>query len=312
VLPHDTYGRDLGLFFADRLPFVLGTNIAGTILKIGPSPTITFSIGDHIFGLGNVLAATPEYSGLQQYALLREGVCAKLPEGFDFDEMVTFPVNAGTSFSALFHPLGFEIPPPFAPNPDFNAKSETILVIGGGSNVGKLALQYAKMAGIGQVIAIASASNETELKRLGATHVIDRHLSLGEIKEKISELTREDGLTKIYDCVSWDYTFALSLLSASKPGTLLALHPVEEAEKVAKEKGLNARVQFVLGNSGFMQPLTSTFWEHLPGWVKQGKLEVGPYKVIEGMNLVKIEEGLDSYRDGGKVVPVIVHPWGKQ
>jgi NADPH:quinone reductase len=249
---------------------------------------------------------------LQQYALLREGVCAKVPEGFGFDEVVTFPVNAGTSFSALFHPLGFGIPPPFAPKADFDATSETILVIGGGSNVGKLALQYAKMVGIGQVIAIASASNEAELKRLGATHVIDRHLSPTEITEKIKEVTGEEGVSKIYDCVSWDYTFALSLLSTTKPGIFLALHPVEEAEKIAKETVLDVRVQFVLGNSGFMQPLTATYWEHLPEWVKQGKLEVGQYKVIEGLDLMKIEEGLDSYRDGGKVVPVVVHPWGKE
>jgi len=37
-------------------------------------------------------------------------------------------------------------------------------VIGGGSAVGKLAIQYAKLAGIGTVIAIASVGRIEELK----------------------------------------------------------------------------------------------------------------------------------------------------
>ena len=31
VLPHDTYGRDAGLFISHKLPYILGTNLAGVV-----------------------------------------------------------------------------------------------------------------------------------------------------------------------------------------------------------------------------------------------------------------------------------------
>jgi len=251
-------------------------------------------------------------SGLQQYALLNAEATAKIPDGFTSDDVATFPVNATTSFAALFDGKGFGFPAPFprstAANEGFNAKEKMILVIGGGSSVGKLAIQYAKLAGIGRVIAIASAGRTEELKKLGATHVIDRHASPAEIASQIKEITGEDGVENIYDCVSWDYTMSISLLPATKPSTLLTLHPAEEGQKQAKEMKPNARVQFILGTSDFIQPATKQFWEALPVWVNEGSLAVGKYRVIEGLDLKSIEKGLDSYRDGSAVTPVIVHP----
>lgn len=174
--------------------------------------------------------------------------------------------------------------------------------------MGKMAIQYAKLAGIGQVIAIASAGRTEELKKLGATHVIDRHASAEEIRSQVKEVTGQDGEENIYDCVSWDYTLPISLLSTTKPSVLLTLHPAEEAEKQAKEKRPKARVQFILGTAEFIQPATKKFWEALPVWVKEGALAVGKYRVVEGLDLGRIEGGLDSYRDGRAVTPVVVHP----
>jgi NADPH2:quinone reductase len=77
-------------------------------------------------------------------------------------------------------------------------------VIGGGSSVGKFAIQYAELASIGTVIAIASAARTEELKKLGATHVIDRHTSDEEIQQVVKEITGEEGVENIYDYVSWD------------------------------------------------------------------------------------------------------------
>ncbi|KAH9216792.1 chaperonin 10-like protein [Leptodontidium sp. 2 PMI_412] len=282
LLPHDTYGRDGGLFFGDRLPFVIGTNISGIIESLGPN-TASFQVGDRVFGLGNPASLTPEFSGLQEYALLEAEACAKIPNGFSFDQAATFPVNVITSIGALFHPLGFGFSAPFHESDKTDEKDTSILIIGGGSNVGKY----------------------------GATHVVDRHASEFEIASQIQSIVGEDGLDKIYDCVSWDHTFPIGLLSTKTPGALLVLHPSQEAEKFVKEKGLDVRVQFIVGTSEFLQPLTKQVWECLPGWIEEGKLAVANYKTIEGFNLKVIEEGLDSYRDGKPVTPVVVHPWGE-
>jgi len=57
-----------------------------------------------------------------------------------------------------------------------------------------------------------------------------------------------------------------------------------------------------------MEPLTQTFWEFLPHWIEQGKLAVSKYNVVEGLDLKLIEEGLDLYKDGKPVTPVVVRP----
>jgi NADPH2:quinone reductase len=299
----------MGLFIGEKLPFILGTNIAGTIIKFGPEVT-KYTPGDDVFGLGKPGNPTPDMSGLQEYALLDAESSAKIPVGFSLDEMVTFPVNAVTSYNALFHEKGFGFPAPI------NTKSaplspETIVIIGGGSNVGKFGIQFAKMAGIGKVVTIASAANTDTLKNLGATHVIDRHAAQESIIEQVHAITGKNGATHIYDCVSWEFSVANALLPTSGKGILLVLHPVDDAEAKFKSEGLDCRVTFVVGNSEWMGSLTHKFWEFLPEWIKEKKLEVSRFKVIEGLDLKLIEEGLDSYKDGKPVIPVVVHPQNK-
>lgn len=248
-------------------------------------------------------------TGLQDYAILDVQACAKVPQGKGFDEVVGLPVNATTSFAAFFHPLGFGFPAPFSiASEEGEGKGKSILIIGGGSNVGKMGIQFAKLAGVERVLVIASTENEEVLRDMGATHVLDRHSSAFTLTTQIQDIVGAEGLTMIYDCVSWDYTFALSLLSKDKHGTLLALHPIEGAEEMVREKGWDFRVQFVLGTSAFLQPLTGRMWDALPGWIESGVVRAPEGRIVEGLDLVRIEEALDGYRDGGRVVPVVVHP----
>ena len=84
--------------------------------------------------------------------------------------------------------------------------------------MGKFGVQWAKVAGIGTVIAVASLSHEKELKDMGATHVIDRHSS--SIVQDIQEIAGgKDAVTHIYDCVNW--TVSGSSLHLMKPPSSL-------------------------------------------------------------------------------------------
>lgn len=331
LLPHDTYGRDSGLFIGDKLPFILGTNIAGIVTALpeteSSSSLSKYKLGDVIFGLGSPFHPNPDMSGLQEYALLEIAASAKIPAGFTAEQVVTFPVNAVTSYEALFHPtMGFGFPPllqfPIAStstspsNPpkateDLSSIPQALLIIGGNSSVGRLALQLASLIGIPQILTIASSNPDTitTLKSLGATHIIDRHLPPSAIAKTVHEITGPSGLTHIYDCVSWTYPLALSLLSTTKPSTLLTLHPKEPAEKQLKEEGREGlvTVRFVVGNNRFFEPLTEGFWSTLPELIVAGKLRVGEFRVVEWLDDLKaIEEGLDGYRNGERVVPVVV------
>ncbi|GJC86087.1 dehydrogenase orsE [Colletotrichum liriopes] len=314
LLPHDTYGRDLGLFVADKLPYVLGTNIAGVVEEIG-AKVEDYKIGDRVFGIGNPLFPLPDFSGLQQYALLAPEGYAKIPDTVSFEEASSFPVNAVTSAAALFHPKSLAFAAPFTKTePDIsqdlppNAK-RSLVIIGGGSNVGKLAIQFARLASILKIIVIASAKNEAHLRQLGATHVIDRYLKDEAIAAEVKKILDDDkGPLSVYDCVSWDYSLTVSLVPRMQPSVIACLHPVESCIKLVKLNNLPASVQFIRGTVDFLQPLSAGLWRILPTWIESGQLSIPQFRVVDGFDLKVIEEGLDSYRDGSSVVPLIVRP----
>ncbi|KAI5362894.1 Putative GroES-like superfamily, alcohol dehydrogenase, NAD(P)-binding domain superfamily [Septoria linicola] len=187
LLPHDAYGRDWGLEFGDRLPAVLGSNIAGTIEQTGASVT-GFGAGDVVFGLANIYKPSSDQAGTQEYATLTASAIAKVPTGFTTGQVVTLPVNLFTSFQALFtQKQGFNWPAPWQLRKDFDPATQTIITIGAGSVIGKYAIQPARLANIGQIIAIAGPTNEAELESLGATHIIDRHDSIETITSKYDQ-----------------------------------------------------------------------------------------------------------------------------
>jgi hypothetical protein len=67
----------------------------------------------------------------------------------------------------------------------------------------------------------------------------------------------------------------------------------------------------VVGNSSFLAPLMEGFWKVLPGWIEARKLAVPEYRVVEGLDLPAVEEGLDSYKDGSPVTPFVVRAAGE-
>jgi len=312
LLPHDTYGRDMGLFIGKNLPFILGSNIAGAVQVVGQNVT-KYTIGQHIYGQGRMLDPTPDSAGLQEYALLRPDFSALVPTGFTDDQLVTLPVNATTSFTALFHRDWFGFVPPFAFIDDkykANYDQQALVILGAGSNVGKLAIQLARIRAIGTIIAVASISRTVELKGMGATHVIDRH-SLNIVNEVQAIAGGPDSVTHVYDCVNWTYELAVAMVSKTQPSFIATLHSVENAIKELGKSGKEKCVAKVVSGSknNFEGNLVGDlFWDTLGAWVQEGVLQIPKYRTIQGLDERRINDALDSYRDGGPVLQAIVHP----
>lgn len=116
--------------------------------------------------------------------------------------MASLPTNLVTSLVALFDNSALDIPAPWTPGASgFDYKSTSLLIVGGGSNTGKFAVQLAALAGIGQIIVVAGARNDAELRSFGATHIIDRTASPQEIVAQIRTITRDD-LLYAYDTIN--------------------------------------------------------------------------------------------------------------
>ncbi|MEM7303146.1 MAG: NAD(P)-dependent alcohol dehydrogenase [Pseudomonadota bacterium] len=131
---------------------VLGTDVAGDVVKVGSSTT-TFKVGDAVFGhIGK--------GGHAEFAVAKEK-SAILPK----PEALTYEKAAALPFGALCALVFLR---------DFAKVKEGhhILIIGASGNVGVYAVQIAKALGA-RVTAVASTPNADLVERLGADEFVD-------------------------------------------------------------------------------------------------------------------------------------------
>lgn len=188
---------------------------------------------------------------------------------------------------ALFDVLG--LPSPWVgdkPRPD------DILIVGGGSNCGKFAVQLSKLAKIPNILVVGG--NESLLKRLGATQVFDRHSTEDDLVDKIRKATG-NSLSYVLDAVNLPEGLGLALkaLSDKRPGKAARLLPVGTVEDTRGHELLD-----VLGLFLYRKPLCVSFWERLSGYVEAGAIVPTSYSMTEGLDADAVNAALDAYRDG--------------
>ncbi|KAJ5113217.1 GroES-like protein [Penicillium angulare] len=310
--PHDAKARDHGLFIKDHLPAVLGADVVGIVMSLGPDVT-RFKEGDHIFGQAGLLGANlgghfnfgvPNYDtqGLQEYAILETKYSAKVPLGFTDAQMATVPTNCVPAAVAFFDKTCFGIPAPWdAAASEFDYKGTSLLIIGGGSNTGKFGIQLAALLGIGKIIVVAGLKGAADAKALGATHVIDRTLSATDIAAEVREIVG-DNLIYAFDTINkpGDQYVGVEALSNTETGKLARLIPLGpvDVSRLSSQKPAGFDTLDVLGVSTGSPATTIPLWEHIVGWVEEGKLKPTSFQVIEGLDVDAVNKTLDGYSNG--------------
>lgn len=307
--PHDQKSRDVGLFSKDSVPgAVLANDVVGGIVKVGPAVARDYKIGDRVFAQSNAFAG-PDHGGLQEYALIDAKYSSKVPENLKDDEVNTLPTNLMAGYVAFFTSAGLGLPLPGTDAAkDFNYKSQSILIIGGGSNCGKFGVQLAKWADFGTIVVVAGTKNETQLKQFGATHVVDRHSNdvLGDIKAVVG-----DDLVYAYDAVNIQEGQALGVaaLSNSTKGTLVTLlrPPVDHSKLGEKRAGFE--VKQIIGLAWRHPEMGEIFWNRLVGkLLDTGAIVPLDYQVVEGLDVDKVNAVYDQYAAGRAQSKIHVHP----
>ena len=341
--PHDAKSLSRGLFltppFTEHsvLPAVLGNDVVGRIVSIGdavrtPSP---LSIGDivvtqadlrHNISAGGV---TSPQNGLQEHAVVDPEFTALVPPGLPdgLDAMAAVPTNAIASLFALFAPPmngvgGLDIPAPWMRGVStewkqkvdhFDYAGTTVLVVGGGSNCGRWAVQLLRLAGIGKIVVVGG--DEKELKALGATVVISRHGTESEVLQRAQEATG-DRLLYAFDAVNppSGQLLAARALSKNAHGTLsrLVRNPPLDLKEQVTDKMAGFDVVNVMGGSQLNPEIAVPFWERLEGWMSNGDLKSTPY-VRQSIGADwsdaanKVNNLLNQYDEGAWVVKTHFH-----
>jgi NADPH:quinone reductase-like Zn-dependent oxidoreductase len=137
----------------DKLPFIMGRDVAGSVVEVGQSSS-RFATGDAVIampGLGR--------GGYAEFAVVKVTETAKKPESLDVVEAGAVPLAALTAWQGLF-------------NHGHLKAGQRVLVQGGSGGVGHFAIQFAKAKGA-VAITTASAVHHDFLRRLGADQIVD-------------------------------------------------------------------------------------------------------------------------------------------
>ncbi|KDQ10833.1 hypothetical protein BOTBODRAFT_115316 [Botryobasidium botryosum FD-172 SS1] len=285
-----------------QYPAVLGSDIAGTVEKIGANVT-RFSVGDQVFFQG--WYRDSDQTGFQQYTIVPNDIVSRIPPNISVDQAASIPITLVAAFVGLFHSTGLGIPPPFK-GPTVDGADSTILILGGSSSVGYFAIQLARLAGFKHILTTVSPSNNDYVKSIGATHVFDR--SAPDVAEQIRAAAGVE-LVYIADAISAPETQKLGweLLSDTKPGALVVFRsPVQDDSSPKKPEG--SRWVSVYGSSHVHREISVPLWGAVGKWVEEEKIVPPRVEVIGG--LADIPAGIKRLGDwkvsGEKLV---AHPW---
>lgn len=137
-----------------RLPLVLGHDLAGVIVKVGPRVR-QFKLGDEVCARADDF----RIGTFAEFVPVKEASLALKPKGLTMEEAASIPLVALTAWQALVEKADLQ-------------KGQKVFIQAGSGGVGSIAIQLAKHLGA-TVATTTSTSNVALVKSLGADLVID-------------------------------------------------------------------------------------------------------------------------------------------
>ena len=170
-----------GTYPLKNLPAVLGMEASGIVRKIGSNVT-KFNVGDkvtHCMNLGS----------FSQFMNLDQDRAIKLKNEVDLKIAAASTLQGLTSQYLINH--SYEL-----------KKNDTVLVHAAAGGVGQILCQWAKRIGAKVIGTVSSLEKEKIAKQNGCSFTIN--YSKEDFKEKVLEMTKNNGVNVIYDSVGKD------------------------------------------------------------------------------------------------------------
>ena len=158
-----------------------GLEIAGTVVAAGEGAT------HHI---GTRVCALVAGGGYADYCLAPTGTCLPVPEVLRMTEAAAMPETLFTVWVNLFER-------------GFAADGDTVLVHGGTSGIGTMAIKLGALFGLEVIVTCGSTDKCAAARALGAAHAINYRSE--DFVEAIKRLTGGNGVAVVLDMVGGDY-----------------------------------------------------------------------------------------------------------
>ena len=272
------------------LPFVPGTEVAGTVLESAADVTNPLPPGTRVF-------AVADWGALAEEVVVDACHVVPVPDGLPLEAAVAFPISYPTAGSALLWRAKLQ-------------PGQWLLVQGAAGGVGLAAVEIGKAMGA-HVIARAGASKHAMLRERGADAVLDSALPF---KDEVRRLTGGRGVDVVLDVLGGD-AFDEGLRCLADGGTLLTLGyaaggiPQLSVNLLLLKNIAVAGVNwgaYVGWSPGYNRqdwaPQCQALWAQLTAWWAEGKLRP---EVHAGFPLEQFREAMaevSGRRSAGRVV----------
>lgn len=159
-----------------------GLEIAGTIVARGDG------VGAEL--LGQSVCALVSGGGYAEYCLAQADHCLPVPQGVSLAEAAALPETMFTVWHNVFERA-------------YACEGETLLVHGGTSGIGTMAIMLGKAFGLTVIATAGSADKCDAISKLGADLAIDYKAQ--DFVEEVKSFTQGKGVNVVLDMVSGDY-----------------------------------------------------------------------------------------------------------
>ncbi len=161
---------------------LLGLEVSGEVVAVGE--------GIDPARLGEKVCALTPGGGYAQYCLVPAGHCLPVPDGLPMDQAAALPETLFTVWHNVFER-------------GYAREGETILVHGGTSGIGSMAIMLGKHFGLTVIVTCGGADKCAAALEIGADHAIDYKAQ--DFVEEVGRITGGKGVDLVLDMVAGDY-----------------------------------------------------------------------------------------------------------
>ena len=158
-----------------------GLEIAGTVVAAGAGADML---------IGRRMCALVAGGGYAQYCVAPAGTCLPVPEVLRMTEAAAMPETLFTVWINLFER-------------GFAADGDTVLVHGGTSGIGTMAIKLGRLFGLDVIVTCGSEAKCAAALAIGATHAINYRAQ--DFVTVVNEVTGGKGVDVVLDMVGGDY-----------------------------------------------------------------------------------------------------------
>jgi NADPH:quinone reductase len=265
-------------------PSILGLEVAGHVVALGDGVDAALA--------GQPMCALLPGGGYAEYCVASAGMCLPVPPALSMVEAAAMPETLFTVWTNLFERA-------------YAVEGDTVLVHGGTSGIGTMAISLGKLFGLTVIVTCGSAEKCTRALAIGADHAINYNTE--DFVTDVQRITGSAGVNAVLDMVGGDYLprnlqclaeegrhISIAVLNGAKTELFIPLI----MQRRLTLTGSTLRPRSVMFKTLVAEELARTVWPH----VEAGRLKPVIDSVFPLADAARAHALMDSGGHVGKIV----------